>query len=373
MNRTDVNKVEVNRVRVNMCTVNSFAARKAKGGTAMPVPIAKYMCYGKTNDDEDRDILQDLSGNGHDIQLYNFAFAGSSGYGLYSENFLDNYYNNSSRGKADVFSSKIVISSSFVNYTSPIVQSNTIETVPSYKVKITGIKDETVCYRYITIDNKIGNYTILEDGIYDVPISYQNEANRYSGWGVSITDSCNIIIEQISEHKGALCSDGIDDKGSCENFPILTKERGYTICAIRKNFKKFDSNYQCLLSNRNTNNNTGAFNVEVGVPTSNQVRTDSFGYIYNVFDINYYPKLFTYQTSNKYNGALIKKGENTGTNVLNLFKLNYSDSSYLFMGALYALEIYDRDLTDEEIALVKARMIREYEEGTGNKYEEETV
>ena len=41
--------------------------------------------------------------------------------------------------------------------------------------------------------------------------------------------------------------------------------------------------------------------------------------------------------------------------------------------ALYALEIYDRDLTDEEIAKVKERMIAEYEEKkkTGNKYEEE--
>lgn len=41
--------------------------------------------------------------------------------------------------------------------------------------------------------------------------------------------------------------------------------------------------------------------------------------------------------------------------------------------ALYALEIYDRDLTDKEIAAVKARMIIEYESKTGNKYEEETI
>lgn len=42
-------------------------------------PIASYRAYNKTNDDEDRAVLKDLTGNGHDIQLYNFEFAESSG------------------------------------------------------------------------------------------------------------------------------------------------------------------------------------------------------------------------------------------------------------------------------------------------------
>lgn len=37
--------------------------------------VASYRAYDKTNEDQDRDILKDLSGNGHDIQLYNFAFS----------------------------------------------------------------------------------------------------------------------------------------------------------------------------------------------------------------------------------------------------------------------------------------------------------
>ena len=49
--------------------------------------VASYRAYDKTNEDEDRNVLTDLSGNGNDIQLYNFAFAGESGYGLYGENF----------------------------------------------------------------------------------------------------------------------------------------------------------------------------------------------------------------------------------------------------------------------------------------------
>ena len=42
--------------------------------------VASYRAYDKTNEDEDRDILKDLSGNGHDIQLYNFANTTDSGF-----------------------------------------------------------------------------------------------------------------------------------------------------------------------------------------------------------------------------------------------------------------------------------------------------
>lgn len=38
--------------------------------------------------------------------------------------------------------------------------------------------------------------------------------------------------------------------------------------------------------------------------------------------------------------------------------------------ALYALEIYNRDLTDREIKRVKARLIAEYEKETGEKFVE---
>lgn len=33
---------------------------------------------------------------------------------------------------------------------------------------------------------------------------------------------------------GALVFDGVDDYGTCDNFPILTKEKGYTVVALRK-------------------------------------------------------------------------------------------------------------------------------------------
>ena len=33
---------------------------------------------------------------------------------------------------------------------------------------------------------------------------------------------------------GALVFDGVDDYGVCDNFPVLTKEKGYTVVALRQ-------------------------------------------------------------------------------------------------------------------------------------------
>lgn len=43
--------------------------------------------WGKTNDDPDRAVLKDLSGNGNDMRLLNFGFAEGSGYGLPGTDF----------------------------------------------------------------------------------------------------------------------------------------------------------------------------------------------------------------------------------------------------------------------------------------------
>lgn len=43
--------------------------------------------WGKSNDDPDRAVLKDLSGNGNDMRLLNFGFAENSGYGLPGTDF----------------------------------------------------------------------------------------------------------------------------------------------------------------------------------------------------------------------------------------------------------------------------------------------
>lgn len=329
-------------------------------------PIASYRAYDKTNDDEDRSVLTDLTGNGHDIQLYNFAFAESSGYGKYANDF--NNWNKNTIADSIVKSNKIEIKSvkeTYLNFIETIKKS----VISKMKIEVTGLPSNVVLrYTYgseeDTSANKVIN--IKANGIYELPASYA----IYSGFSISkILESCNITIEQIPDYQGALVSDGVDDYGLCKNFPILTKEKGYTIFAIRKQINLGNTN-RVFLSNA-VNANTGAFQMETFLFAENfQYRTYTFG---SLNAMSSYKDLFAYQTSSNYSGIKdLFVGNNTvGTNKIILFASGYL--SWNASIALYALEIYDRDLTDEEIAKVKARMIAEYEEKTGNKYEEETV
>lgn len=56
-----------------------------------PGLIAAWSAEGKTNQDSDRHILRDLTGNGHDLDLNGFAFNNTdSGYSVgRKDNFLD--------------------------------------------------------------------------------------------------------------------------------------------------------------------------------------------------------------------------------------------------------------------------------------------
>ena len=84
LNRLSLNKLSLNRIDLNRI-----------GGRDVGVSTRPYIdpellkhvkmaisTWGKSNDDPDRAILKDLSGNGNDMRLLNFSFTEGSGYGL---------------------------------------------------------------------------------------------------------------------------------------------------------------------------------------------------------------------------------------------------------------------------------------------------
>lgn len=89
LNRLSLNKLSLNRIDLNRI-----------GGRDVGVSARPYIdpellshvkmaisTWGKTNDDPDRAVLKDLSGNGNDMRLLNFGFAEGSGYGLPGTDF----------------------------------------------------------------------------------------------------------------------------------------------------------------------------------------------------------------------------------------------------------------------------------------------
>lgn len=347
-------------------------------------PIASYRAYDKTNDDEDRAVMKDLTGNGHDIQLYNFAFAESSGYGKYIKVNIGGGISLTSAKVTLYKNYKVIITrtmnegeekSAFYEYRIPVGSY-----VPETKVKITGLSNSgIILVRHSSFANNNESDYIKEDGIYTLNAVDNTQGTYilypslkfYDGYSLD----CNIIIEQIPDYKGALVSDGVDDYGLCENFPILTKEKGYTVCALRKRFLNSSGTYKGSLVSKNNSYSLydGAFMVEGAYKAFGNVvyiACSSFGASNTVEQSD---SIFISQTKQKYDSQEINLGSKSDSNKLALFKLDINSNIFFASYALYALEIYDRDLTDEEIATVKARMIAEYEEKTGNKYEEETI
>lgn len=183
--------------------------------------------------------LQDFSGNNRPLKLNNFLFAAMSGVGGYEINWTDttiwaNFLGSRFEGKIE--SSKLTI-------TSALVSSGVIETkVPSfsigYKVRVTGITDESLVYGYTNEAGQSLAISITEDGEYELPSNNVVEATYNMRWRVvaaSYPHTCNITIEQIPAYPNALVTDGVDDYGQVQNL-----QQGVKMLFMTANIFKID-------------------------------------------------------------------------------------------------------------------------------------
>ena len=188
-------------------------------------PDQAWTVVGKTNEDEDRATIANITGNGNDLILSNSGFAEGSGYGLYAENY------NGGRWVKSTYRADITWTSYSVNITSVKVASTQLYyqsypeqpsfTVPSYKIKVYGLKDgQTLSYKQATSEGQ-QLYKISEDGTYTLP-SFPFKANGdWYGFTLNkVQETCDITIEQIPEYEGYLVTDGVDDKMISSTFEM---------------------------------------------------------------------------------------------------------------------------------------------------------
>ena len=170
--------------------------------------------WGKSNDDPDRTVLKDLSGNGNDMRLLNFGFAGNSGYGLYSTDFTK--WTKRQINDLEVSPNKISVSNKDSETALVIwldVNKNRY-VIPSYKIKVSKLT-KTITYYYIDEANPSirSTFSINKEGTYILPISrndlYNGEENTNIGFGIFPHES--FTIEQLPDFEGWLCTDGVDD------------------------------------------------------------------------------------------------------------------------------------------------------------------
>ena len=317
--------------------------------------------YEMSNESADKEILKDYSGKGNDIMLNNFDFSGMSGYGGYKENYnLMEWTIISSRIDATKNENIIHVTSVKNSVISAYFQGSANapeKTVPSYKVKVTGLTDgQNISYLYSgTLILKIS-----EDGVYTLPpFGFSGGAKIYGFAFNVVQESCDITIEQLPFYPGALVSDGVDDYGVCDKFPILAYDPGFTVIATRKFID--DTLYGSLVSTEYKTDDSqmiGPFNFE---SYNDQYNTTSFG---NTVELDSFEKdVFSYMTSTSYNGTQIDKGiyESGFDNGLSVFASKvYNYSGHNSKVALENLHVYSRDLSPEEIAYVKNRMLSQH-------------
>lgn len=188
-------------------------------------PDQAWTVVGKTNEDEDRATIANITGNGNDLVLSNFGFAEGSGYGLYAENYAGGrWVQSTDRADLTWTSYSVNITSVKVASTQLYYQSYPEQpsfTVSSYKIKVYGLKDgQTLSYKQVTSEGQ-QIYKISEDGIYTLP-SFLFKANGdWYGFTLDkIQETCDITIEQIPEYEGYLVTDGVDDTGRAVGLTI---------------------------------------------------------------------------------------------------------------------------------------------------------
>lgn len=178
-------------------------------------PDQAWTVVGKTNEDEDRATIANITGNGNDLVLSNFGFAEGSGYGLYAYNF------NSFELRDNVVKPTDVKKDSFRiigigDNGNVLVLSNTSNSA-AWKIRITGMKEGDSCI--VGNANKSGEYIIVtKDGTYTFQKQYV--ATSTNGIWYNSSQEVDVLVEQIPEYEGYLITDGVDDKVQSYSFTM---------------------------------------------------------------------------------------------------------------------------------------------------------
>lgn len=169
-------------------------------------PDQAWTTVGKTNEDEDRATIANITGNGNDLVLSNFRFAEGSGYGLYAYNF------NSFNLRDNVVKPTDVKKDSFRiigtgNSSNVLILTNESDSA-NWKIRITGMKEGDSCI--VGNANKSDDYIkIIKDGIYTFQKQYA--ATSVNGIWYNSSQEVDVLVEQIPEYEGYLVTDGVDD------------------------------------------------------------------------------------------------------------------------------------------------------------------
>lgn len=189
-----------------------------EGFPTIPGTIARYSASGLTNEQmAENPVWKDLTGNGHDLQMKNFAWSGMSGIGGYVVD-IDEWGTNSTAAYFEINSIKIT--ATFKENAPLGLLYHNIKLRQSCVLKVTGIPKGCDAF----LDDRLGNrFYMSEDGVYEIiPSNFLAEALYLSiekypeRWYES-----KLTIEQLPIYPGFILGDGVDD------FAVTGKELNF--------------------------------------------------------------------------------------------------------------------------------------------------
>lgn len=328
--------------------------------------VARYSALGLTNEQMAANpVWVDKTGNGHDIQLKNFSWKGMSGVGGYTENYDSNRWHKvvsriDTTWTYKSFNVKSIKDNNSAQLFYQSLSSDTGFRVLSCTIKVSGLTDGQGIEYVSNGTRPIAIMRIENDGIYHLPSFDFGAKNAYYGFRfLKLQESCNITIEQLPLYPGALVFDGVDDWAGCDNLPLLPKEKGYSIIALRNWITRYDATQykRPLISNLDTNDE-GAFLIEYRKDENVNDVTGSYNSFTDVYIDDNNP--ITWQTSSSYNGQIIKKGTSKSTNKLCICKTYFGQLSNYANAAIWELVILDHDATEEELTKIKDYFVKTY-------------
>lgn len=301
-------------------------------------PEYYWDCFGKTNDDPDRDaITEQVSKDvANALSVKNADFKLDSGFGKYEVDFLDTSIWNSSN--STITSSKIdcknAISHIMLLYYN--VVDKEYSDIPSFKVIKTGAD---IDYSYID-ETGFPRLVRIVDGVNVLPASHNtlySGSGRFCGFGnPGIGNS--VTITQIPEYQNGFVFNG--KTAYLENLNILAIT-DFTAIAKRVWANKDNPMNECFIHKGvvSTPISESAFMLEYEITNDTYYRSASFGGYINVERVNR-PENITYQTTESYNGIPIIKGSGIDTKglVIGAVTNNY------WKGIFYKLMLYSKTI-----------------------------
>ena len=332
------------------------------GFPSIPGTIARYSALGLTNEQMAANpVWVDKTGNGHDLQMKNFAWGGMSGVGGYEMNF--NLWANNVPSISDISMSKtttsvsVSVGNSAYNNNLIYIHKNNWDVNKNHWLKVASTYEDGDLAFIFYNNNHTKKIELPANGYANIP-AYPEFKGSYMYISTTSNKQGSFTIEQLPLYPGALVFDGVDDYGVCDNFPILTKEKGYTVVALRQWISMGEGVFG-LVSNVKNWFNDGAFVLEYNSNNATNKfvnRPVSFGKVNIEMDL---PNNFTYQTSKSYKGVPITTGSFKGTNSLFVGKLNNIIGNCSNV-AIWELVFLDHDATEEELTKIKDYFVKTY-------------